>query len=228
MNLLVAALLLLQDNPAEDALKKIEATVANAKTVSVVFQCTGHAPVAGEGRDLKIAGSILLKDPNRIHLAQTMTVGGQDGELSQVSDGETLRRTWPGGVQDSNKTPEALLINIRTALVRTGAHACYSGSGPMGSLAAKKINMGEKLQISDVSSEPDDKGAKVISYTVTIKGSSSMRITLVYDPQKMLPVRRTVEVEHQGGKMLFNEAYSEFSLDGEIPDEKFKLPKERK
>jgi outer membrane lipoprotein-sorting protein len=228
MKLLLAAVLLVQDKSAEEMFKKIEDGIETAKTVRVVFHCAGQAPLPGGDQEVKSTGTLLLKEGNRINIFQRITAGGQEQELRHISDGATLLRRWPGGLEDTNKTPDTLSANVGIALARTWAQASFGGSGGPGSLTGKKLDLREKYQVSDFKTEPDEKEAKVLSYKVTPKRGDAMQITLFYDPQKLVPLKRTIRTLKPDEVMTLTETYEEFVLNADIPDEKFKLPEEKK
>src|SRR5262245_31546730 len=87
---LLAVMLLMQAETAEETFKKIGDGIQQAKSVRVECQWTGATKTDAAGK-VEASGTVLLKDLNRVNLTGLITEKGQPSELRIVSDGTTVK-----------------------------------------------------------------------------------------------------------------------------------------
>jgi outer membrane lipoprotein-sorting protein len=216
MHLLAALALLLQDKTAEETFKKIEETVQNAKTVRIKFKLEG-ALKDGQGKEKRIdkSGTLVFGDRNKLHI--TISDGINPVQIfSMISDGKTTRTVMTGAII-TQETPSDLNRNFLRSLVRGGNVANLIST--VGVQWDDETVLGTIYRVSDFEMSKDDRGAKALKYKMNGKGA-----TLRYDPKTLLVLSRKL-AEEDGGEVL--ETYEEFTLNGDIPEEKFKLPADK-
>ncbi len=91
MILLLAAALLLQDKTAEESLKQIEETLADAKSIMVLTRCNAKFRTEGKEEVLGVDGSLSLKEGNKSFSLTSRRVPNGGTEWTRtVSDGKKL------------------------------------------------------------------------------------------------------------------------------------------
>jgi outer membrane lipoprotein-sorting protein len=96
------------------------------------------------------------------------------------------------------------------------------------------LNVPEILKMSDLKQGEDDGVLKTPTWTVTVSktlmpaASKPMPIKLWYDPKSLKPVKRTATIMKGDVEVKWSETYENITLNADIPDEKFKLPEEKK
>lgn len=239
MNLLLAAVLLMQDKTAEETFRKIEETIEQATSLKVRITYTMELPTKFPGspaQQMSTKAEILIADRNRVRVVvdpNPMFKGGRT-DLSVRSDGKLLRVVDPGEDASEGKAPQTTTSGFKTLLGRAG----YFGSQdlvPKGLMAAGedpdlarflRKDLKKELALSGLEAARDTDG-DFLKYTV--HGQIPMR--LWYTPKTHLPARRIWELPFPvPGNLVIRctEVYDEFTLNADIPDEKFKLPEEKK
>ena len=95
-------------------------------------------------------------------------------------------------------------------------------------------NLPELLKMSDLKHGEDDGALKTLSWTVTVSNtfmpavSKPVPVKLWYDPRTFKPVKRTLTNVKGDVEVKWAETYENVTYDEPIPDEKFKLPEEKK
>jgi hypothetical protein len=224
MKLLLAAALLMQDKTAEEVLKKIEDTLAQAKTFSCIYSWTGDVPLDHSQLFLRHSGGVYVKDQDKYALwvevgsAEWCCMNPHSALFSRPSDGtkEFVRPT-----------------NMRAVV----AANFVRGGGCLGLLPIKKgknkqgeeVNLMEIIKITDLVREPDSGASGALTFNLTIVDKAApATITLWYDLKSYLPLRRKLEYIHNDDLSRLTEVYREWTFNDDIPDEKFKLPEEKK
>jgi outer membrane lipoprotein-sorting protein len=241
MNLLLAAALLLQDKTAGETFKKIEETITSARTVSVHF--TFQDPV----RQLKGSGTYLLKEHKKMNLTYKYQalVGVQllGGVTTVLSDGQRTLKTEASGAQQIFGAVQDTQVPItRTGFPRLMA-AFYAvdvdEEQPLikplhpPSPDQKPLNFAKMAELKGFIGGADDNDEKTLTYFLKEKGHSEpLTIRLWYDPKSLAIRKRTVTGKLGSAGNLpettLTEIYDDFTLNADIPDEKFKLPEEKK
>jgi outer membrane lipoprotein-sorting protein len=228
MNLLLAAVLLLQDKSAEETFKKIEETVAAAKTLSLKFDVKLVKAVGVEESVLK--GTILLKKGDRMSLDSAMIKGGDQREMMFVSDGSQISARADGRIRGTKETPKDFNAHLTTLLTRAGAIHFIGGVTPV--FFGDGLNLEKAPSVTEIRTGEDDGTLKTLTYktvvTPLVAPPATVDVRLWYEPKSLRLVRRTLSYKSETVSRIFNETYEEFTLDADIPDEKFKLPEEKK
>jgi hypothetical protein len=81
------------------------------------------------------------------------------------------------------------------------------------------------LPVSEIKAGPDDKAAKTLTYKLKVE-REIVDVRLWYEPQTLKILKRTLSGKSGESELSLTETYEGLVLDAEIPDEKFKLPKE--
>jgi len=234
MNLLLAALLCLQDDAAEEAFRKIEETLQKAKTVSLDWRCAVAKKQAENAELLHVGGSILLKDPDRAFLLTDFNPRDPALKLIEVSDGIQLRQRQ--GLLDPKvqPAPKALRPALEYAFTRLGV---YYPSVVTGSFLWARTPSRDALdgyarlaEVSQLKMGEKVREGQILSYKVKAATRNSSRpprevdVRLLYNPVTWLPIKRILTVDSGEPSYSIAEVYDSFILNAEIPDEKFKLP----
>jgi hypothetical protein len=235
MNLLLAAVLLMQDKAAEDVFGKITASIEKAKTVQVKLAV--KIGDLAEGSTEEGTVTLLIGDRNRFRVS-TKEKYQNKGDLQAKEiegeygcDGASL---WSSAGRRVEAAPPLLDAWYRTAISRIGYSQAYLLKLRFGLSEQAKDrfpDLEKMLEIDDIKSGPDESGAKTLTYTVAVKSLRSAdtyidryKIKIWYDAKSLKMIKRTVKSRDESS----SESYESFVFDADIPDEKFKLPEEKK
>ena len=234
MNLIVGLALLLQDTAAEDVHKRIEETLRKAKTVTLAWtwEVRPWASKVWEG-----SGTLLLKKGDKANLSLKFENPAGKHQLRLVSDGSAMKYTYEPSNQMSLKivheaTPKNIMDDL--GIVRFGPFEGLKYSGmmkiyPRGGELDRFAR--ESLKLTAFKLGEDDKGARILTYGIMSYQQDQSEVKLWYDPQSHQPLKRLIRHEFwpvggANGKTQ-TESIEQFTLDAEIPDEKFALPEEK-
>jgi outer membrane lipoprotein-sorting protein len=217
LNLLVAAVLLLQDKTAEETFKKIEEQIEKAKTVRITSKLEG---TLNQGKEKKISktGVFILKQGNKVYAK----IKEGDSTDMLVSDGammltDFLPRKFPPGAPTSSvvlKTPEELNRTLSWALVSKGAVlSLLEMIGLAYSVDPKENKL--RFPAHEFEHGGEDRGAKVLKYKL-----GDVAATLRYDPKSLRVFSRRLTHKDFGD---VTETYDEFSLDADVSDDQFSV-----
>jgi outer membrane lipoprotein-sorting protein len=235
MTLLLAALLLVQDKTAQEAFNRIEETIEKAKTVSVKFTTEikrADAPKA-DPTDAVASGTILLKEGNKAYVNFTMGDLGLEKGLLLISDGAKVvgkAATLEGKGIDP---PSDMKRQLGSAVARYPQVPLALSLWRVMIIPPARggeTDLSKIVTLSDFESSEDDGKAKTLKYKLMFKGkNNSLQAKLWYDPISYAILKRTfVSGDGKADGNVITETYEEFILDVDIPDEKFKLPEEKK
>lgn len=227
MTPLMAMLLLLQTESAEETFRKIGDAVRQATSVRVTFDWEGAS--RGElGGKVEASGAVLLKKGNRANLIATVQEKGQTSELRIVSDGTTVKTKLGAKRLLECAVPKNFESGLRLALHRLGAMQAVLISHKVCMLdpsdQEEALDMEKKPALSDFRFGPDDGDSRTITYKITPDGpETTASIKLWYAPDTHRLVKRTITLK-QTGESVFTERYKEWSFDEELENEEFSLP----
>jgi hypothetical protein len=126
MNLLLAFALAFQDGVPEAAFKQIEEALQNAKTAKIAFSCEGEMKFGGQSNTFKASGTLLLKQENKVNLAMKLIRGGQEFEITLVSDGskvwQKIGPSPPDGGRSQKESQELPRRSHGPSRNRNGGH----------------------------------------------------------------------------------------------------------
>ncbi len=208
-----------QDLAAEELVRKVEARIASAKTVSIRLRM--EVAAGDEKQAFEVA--VDLKDGNRARLA--VDSKGPDGKtvysLLAVCDGKTVRRTDPDG-HDDEEADAGLAAKVRELAVRAPLKDLTK---TMGGSAPKT-----PLTYSDFAFAPDekvgDRTARVVTYAAS-RGSARLEMKLWIDAEKLELLKRETVEKKKDAETRVTDTFSAMTVDGEIKDETFALPEEK-
>ncbi len=228
MNLLLAAALLMQDKTAEEALKSIEDAFGRAKTLSVRY--VRREPQA-DGGEAEARGTILLKEGNRLRWEYSSLRKGVKGDLVVVSDGARVVTVINGKRDVDRKTFKGLNETFAVLLARAGSVPILSGfRALLDNPKIDRIMAQQATPITGANLGEDEDGKKTLNYITVFNpfrsDSRTAEIRLWYEPSSYRIFKRSLTNKGMNGTI--DENYSEFSINADIPDEKFKLPEEKK
>jgi outer membrane lipoprotein-sorting protein len=231
MNLLLAAVLLLQDNSAKETWKKVEDTVLAAKTVRIKFQWEPQMKEGAlKGKDAYASGVLLVKQGNLFSLRAELKSEQRDLEVEILSDGSSLYRKLD--LLNTRRDPvppnlgRGFLVSSVRASIMMSVSFSQLGRPKVGTEDLEKY-LAHPVEVSDVQDGADDKGAKTLEYKIRVRPGQTASIRVWYDPKTFLPQKRSIRREDQDAGTI-TETFEEFVLNADIPDEKFKLPEEKK
>ncbi len=228
MNLLLAAALLMQDKTAEETFKKIEESILKAKTLTVKYRMLYKN--AGD-----TAGFLILAQGNKVFSRDAwfetnghVMVSGCSCDGKQIAARNNAYSEW-----ETHQTAPDLGEEVRIELARDGiwgavTHPLFIVRNGFG---AEDGKVKKSLVTSDFRSEPGEGKDASLSYSIAETHlNHSGRIRLWYDPRTLALIKRELRMRFGGSDHddLFAEIYDEFTLNANIPDEKFKLPEEKK
>jgi hypothetical protein len=181
---LIAAVVLLQQETAEQTFARIEQSLEKAKTVKV--KC--RLEITQGGRGMTFTGALLLKEGNKAKV----TIKGAKGDPWSVSDGKKLTVDAFQGAVDGAEfdTPQNLNVRLSTAFVRRGfldltefpRRLKVYGTDPK-----------EKVKVSDLKFGEKDGTAETLTFTIE-EGTGRAVVKLWYDPAGPTLKKRTMLV----------------------------------
>jgi outer membrane lipoprotein-sorting protein len=227
MNPIIAALLLLQAQTAEDTFKKIAETLDHAKSVRVSFVWEGTSKAEAEGK-VDARGNVLFKEGNRARLAARIQEKGRSSDLRVVSDGKSVKTQLGPKRMLECETPPHFEAGLKMTLHRLGALQAVVVAHKICMLdpteQEEALDLEKRPALSDFQDGPDDGDAKTITYKVTPEGAdSAAEVKLWYRPETYTLVKRTITLKRPA-ESVFSETYKEWTLDGELENEQFTLP----
>lgn len=234
MLLLVALVGLGQDAVAEEMFFKLEEAALKAKSLHVRAKGT----VADGDATTEFSWSLDIRE-NKANMDVKFPKIPDDPSFL-VSDGTTSRMRVRGGIHAQTKSPEHLGPDLRLLFLRGGTQGAAmlvmdlftvgkelgdpevfgkSGLAEVGKLVKTKT-----MRLSE------DKDGKVLSFVAVIGiKNEELETKMWIDPKISKPLKRTVVWKGDDGKpVTLTELYEEYALNGEIPDEKFTLPGEKR
>ncbi len=238
MNLLLASVLLLQDQSAEETFKKIEDTFEKAKTISVQIKI--DASESPEGRFVKTvsSGSLLIKNARKLRLdlkGQT-TLGTRrvDSVTHIQCDGKD--RLHAVHLGEEFTVAKTLKSGFAPILCRSGVGIGFptllsASYGPDRKETRSDLDLTKEFQVSEFRMGQSTGSTAQLSYTLTVaspEDSQKFSVKLWYDPKSLMLQRREAKTLAEKDPATFVETYEDLKLDADILDEKFKLPKEKK
>jgi outer membrane lipoprotein-sorting protein len=231
MNLLLAATLLMQDKAAEETWKKIEDTVLAAQTVRIKFQWDPEMKEGAlKGKDAYASGVLLIKQGNLVSLRTDVKVEDRTIEVEIQSDGSSLYRKLDAFEAHRDPVPPSIGRGLLVSSIRTGIPMSVSfsrlGNSKVGTEDLEKY-LAHPVSVSDLREATDDKGAKTLTYKIKVRPGRTSSIKVWYDPKSFLLQKRTIRDEDRDSGTI-TETFEEIVLNADIPDEKFKLPEEKK
>jgi hypothetical protein len=227
MTAMIAALLLLQTESAEETFKKIGDTVLKAKSVRVDFRWEGASKCEAGGR-VEATGVVLLKEGNRVNLAATVTEKGQPSELRIVSDGATVKTRL--GARRILECPvqRNLESGLKMALHRLGALQTVLIAHKVCMLEVSEqeeaLDLRRKPKLYDFKEGPDDGDSRTITYKISPDGPDTVaEVKLWYAPESLRLEKRVITLKQQT-ESVFSETYRDWALDGDLENDEFTLP----
>lgn len=208
------------DPAAEELVKKVEAKVASAKTVSL--RLSMEVAAGDEKQSFDVA--VDFKEGNRARLK--VEGKGADGKtaftLTAVCDGKRVARGDPDGTEVTDAAAD-LAEKARGLAVRAPVRDL---SKTMGGTAPKTA-----MTYADWAFAADEKvgerAAKVVTYTAS-RGSVKIEMKLWIDAENLeLLKRETVERKKGAVAARVTDTFSAMACDGEIADDTFAVPEEK-
>jgi hypothetical protein len=227
MTPLLAVMLLIQADSAEETFKKIGEAIQQAKSVRVEFQWQGATRADAAGK-VEASGTVLLKDLNRVNLTGLITEKGQPSELRIVSDGTTVKTRLGARRMLECPTPKNMESGLKMALHRLGAMQAVLIAHKVCMLDVpdqeEALDMSKKPRLSDFKNGPDDGEFRTITYKISPDGPETVaEIKIWYSPETHLLEKRTITLK-QPSESIFTESYKGWALDGGLENEEFTLP----
>ncbi len=206
MSPLSAVILLFMTAQAQDEFKKILEKIEGAKTASVKFTIDAAFKQGDQEQLSKMTGTLQLKQGNK---SRYTIKSGEGEESTTICDGTRLK---PGDepAMEAPANRNALLLS---ALSRMGLFL----STRMGAYDPKSS------EPQEVTAGPPEKELKSFKYKVKV-GADPVDVQIWVDSKSLLLVRRVLRAKSGQGHLFITETYEQFTLNGEIPDDAFKLP----
>jgi outer membrane lipoprotein-sorting protein len=236
MGFILALFALVPDDAAKEALRGIREAIASAKTISVSFAIEGSVTKTGEGTTkLSGSGSIQFKEDNKAAVRMNMLREKGEQVFILISDGKHLMYDvgdkWnklgkidrKGGVRPS---PELLSIVLKDSWASGNlvpwAYESSAGGTDVKGLDPKAFESPTLPRISEIKGGEDEGDSKTMTYKLNA-GDKAFDVRLWYDAKTQKASKRVVHSKSEEVEITFTENFSEYTLNAELPDEKFKL-----
>jgi|SRR5579862_536817 len=230
MNLLLAALLLMQDKTAEETFKKLTEILEKANSITVRRSTKGDSVAPNSKPNSEIL--LLLKEGNKVRFeARFPNMPKEEaGETVMwlVSDGKRMMyRFGPTDSPQVKDTPP----NLRAKLIEVLTYTDLSIGSYFTFLQATTRSVNPEpsdiVEVTKLAHGAEDGTVRTLTCRMIVAKKDFADIRLWYDPKTWKPIKRTTTLLPPGHSTLI-ETYDEFTIDADIPDEKFKLPEEKK
>jgi outer membrane lipoprotein-sorting protein len=225
MNLLLAAVLFVQDKSAEETFKKIEDSILQAKSISVTIR---REETEAFGEEVK---SILFKEGNKFRNETKGSVKGKAYEMVCICDGKRRYSNETSKLETALKEDNWLQVSLsRMGNAHTVFYSYLRIQGCV--LTPNPSDLRQVLDVSNFRFGDTEANGKALLYHVRARVTpkaepiADYEVTTWYDPATFKPLRRKVEVTDK--RFNVTEVYENLTLNADIPDEKFKLPEDKK
>jgi hypothetical protein len=224
MNALLAALLLMQDQGAQDLYDAVQKKLLDAKSARIAFTCEGTYDLRPEKQSVKFSGTVLLRQDNKFRADYKIQIGSDKGEAVFISDGATFYRSnGQNGKEERGEIPPYLSKGVVAVLVRSGA--AWEFVGPSSPFPPSNPEL-QLLRPKDLKLQKAAPERSKLSFR--FGSDTKVDVVLHVDTAVSLPKSRDLSCDWGPVlKMSLVEKYEEFVLNPEIPDEKFKIPPAR-
>lgn len=239
LSLLLAALLVLpaaaDDDDAEKLFRHVEDLFLKAKSIDLAFDIAIDGVFQG-----KLDGALLAKTGNKSRLELTGDFAfGTDAKkpfkMRMISDGVKTMMTAsapdaPPQISDTLKDLDRMqsLFMARSGIaapIFVMAENVQPGQKP------KDFNPAEQLRVAAFRLGPNEKlgqtPARVLHYQLSNRNfKNPFAVTLWLDAKTNFPLKRLIAVNEKGRAMTLTETYSKLTLNPDLADKNFELPKE--
>ena len=249
MNLLLAAVLLVQDKSAEGTFASLVRPVDQARTLTVKASVDGTSR-GGEGFSWRSSWTLLLKDENKVWLR----VQSGERETLYVSDGKKMAQVFGKDgwrLVEDRESPRKLVPLLKNSILREGPERVI----PVLFFPNTRLRLKESGPVTDLKGPDGQESRRTLEYAFVpvtpwaqLEGKvESAKVTLTYDPGTGKPTKLYVHSKREERKRQepwdrvricppiypdveswVTVTFDEVSFNADIPDEKFKLPEEKK
>ena len=235
MNLLMVTALLLQDKSGEDTFQKMEEMFGGAKSLIIKFRAEVDDAEETPKSAIRVEGTLMMKEGNKVRLSMKVRRGNEEVEQSLISNGTRMRIVTPSASEEK-ETPKNLRTFFNEAMSRYGISRAFSEMQSLGAKQQdpKSAERPSKLRGKFVGRDGREDCLGMLGYTIELsqsaKATSARVLTYYVRDSLRLVLRRLSLMDSQSlaAQGQIEEIYDEFTLNAEIPDEKFKLPEEKK
>jgi hypothetical protein len=221
-----------QEPGAGDQLGKIEQVLKNAKTLRIKSDVEGTLkPDGGAEQNVHRTVTLLYKEGNKLVARVREVIKDKDKTLADVehvlvSDGaKSVSFLVSRGQQAQFKeggAPTRVKEELAVLVARVGGTVHLTQMLRPGNAAGDtKETLESMFVVSNAKQGSPDQGAAVLNYTVG-EGAAGWACELKYDPKTFLIQKRRAT---RGGQ-VFAEKFTEYSVDVDVPDDTFTLPKQ--
>ena len=217
---------------AKAAFDKIEEVIRDAKTLRIRLksEVSNRASNMSEPETTALStGMLLLKTGNRLAQEVQIVRGGNTLGFSVISDGMHVVFSRGNASYATAEAPKDLNKRASSVIPIIGAEAPWHIEG--GKVLLPDLE--KECKFTDFKEEPFEGETKALSFKVVQqKGGSNdeVKVTLWYESDSYTLLRKTVDIKFKGTSKSSSATttYIEFTLNADIPDEKFKLPEDKK
>src|SRR6185295_8051749 len=111
MNLLLAAVLLVQDKGSEGIYRQMKESIEKSKSITIEFTALVEQKTNDSAIRVECSGSVAIKDSEKLRLKMNIVQEGQTGRLDTTCDGKRLRSENTGRVQE-REAPKEMVPNM--------------------------------------------------------------------------------------------------------------------
>jgi hypothetical protein len=212
---------------AHRTFEKIEAELIKSTAGKISVTYDWNRRQHGEAKRFQGSGTILQKGGNRFSMALRGLDGdGRKVESLVVYDGSTFLAKgqlwcWTGGVRLDDR------VGLNDKLVRI----FLRGGAAFGLDCWRNLTYGVETLANpkEFAAIQEEKGQRMLRYKLSssLEEGCAIDVKLWYDPEHLRIRRRTVEIKGKNTEATLSETYEESDPGTPIPDEEFRIPKEK-
>src|SRR5579862_4067276 len=208
MNLLLAAVLLLQDKTPEETFKKIEEAATLKAEISCRFDASGTVRLKKLAFRNPSRGVVVWGSQDRFSIRAAE--GSEDFETNYylISTGKRAVVRRPTSLAIPFLCPKEGARVLKANWIRAGVFLGFLAIEPGRASGDAKEPIVEAFRISDVTAEPGGAEEGALTYTLVL-GSCELtaKVTLWYDAKSFLPKKRMIDLSGQEREVRLTESY---------------------
>ena len=202
-----------------EAFDTLEKAVLGARTLKARFKYDAKGPKGGLDSGTGTA-VLLLKEGGRMRFELEFSALNEGHRVTAVSDGTRVAAIVDRAAPIVGEAPKQMVPRFGKALVRAGT---VVAGNRVDSQDPKEFMKMLSPRLGDAGED-----GKTLIFTVLLPlAGETAGVKIWYDPKTLAIRQRTVVLRKDGQiNATVTETYEEFTLNGDIPDEQFKMPAE--
>jgi hypothetical protein len=200
-----------------------------SRSARVQFRSRASVTRLREAETLECSGEIWSQEGGKLYLRSSVAVNDRRRTFLMVSNGTRTVTHWSQCAMDHSETRIGLTHQVKVALSQMGPTflTLLISGAPLGNGLNSFVDPQRFEQQAEISYGGEEGRMAILTYaTRSLQGAGALKGALWYDPLNRRVYRRRLSgfADRTEAGTDFTEHFDEFSLNVDIPDEKFTLP----